>query len=150
MSVTRWDPFTDLYQLQRAVNRMVGDYTPGRRESVAEAGDFIAPVDVAETEEGFEVQVDLPGMKIEDIDINVTGQDLVIKGERKAEAVEAGGKNRQWLRGERRFGQFYRAFTLGLPIDPTGVKASYKHGVLTVFVPKAEETKPRQIKIEVE
>ncbi len=91
MSVTRWDPFNDLYQLQRAVNRMVGDYGPGRRESVAEAGDFIAPVDVAETEEGFEVQVDLPGMRIEDIEINVTGQDLVIKGERKAEAVEAGG-----------------------------------------------------------
>jgi len=146
MSVTRWDPFNDLYQLQRVVNRMVGDILP-RREAVAEYGDVFAPVDVYETEDGFHVQVELPGMKIEDIDISVTGQDLVIKGERKAEARE---KNRQWLRSERRFGQFYRAFTLGVPIDPAGVKASYKHGVLEVFVPKAEETKPRQIKIQAE
>ncbi|MHB8928379.1 MAG: Hsp20/alpha crystallin family protein [Bacillota bacterium] len=147
MSVTRWDPFNDLYQLQRVVNRMVGDVLPVRRESVAEAGDFFAPVDVYETEDGFEVQVELPGMKIEDIDISVTGQDIVIKGERKA---EENVKDRQCLRSERRFGQFYRAFTLGVPIDSTKVKATYRNGVLTVFVPKAEETKPRQVKIDLQ
>jgi HSP20 family protein len=101
-------------------------------------------LDVHEDKDGYTIRAELPGMKREEIEVSIHDGALVISGERQAEKVEEGTEVH---RQERYFGKFSRALTLPTAVNGEKVKASYKDGVLTVVLPKAEEAKPKQITV---
>ena len=105
-----------------------------------------SPVDIQETDYDLIVKADVPDMEMKDIDVRMGNGTLTIRGERKFEAQKSEGG---WHRVERSYGTFERAFTLPDSVNPEGVKADYKNGVLTVTLPKKEVAKPRQIKVNV-
>jgi HSP20 family protein len=110
-------------------------------------GPWTPAVDVAETEEAFTLYVELPGMKQEEIDIELTGDTLTLRGERKRLRDE---QKDSFVRVERSFGHFQRSFTLATPVQNDKVSAAYRDGVLEITLPKSEETKPRKIAVTVE
>ena len=103
-------------------------------------------VDVAESEHEIVLYAELPGMSREEIDIQLSGDMLTLRGERKIAAATQG---EHYHRIERQYGPWRRAFQIEVPIDQTQVSATYESGILTVRLPKREEIKPRQIPIEV-
>lgn len=110
-----------------------------------EGGQSWSPaVDVVETADAIVLHAELPGMKKEEIEIQLSGETLTIRGERVC-APCAGGEN--FHRIERRYGRFARSFQIETPIEAAQVEASYDDGVLTVRLPKAQAAKPRQINI---
>ena len=147
MSLTRWDPFRELEALQEDVNRLFQEsLTRPKREMPS--GRLWAPaVDVTENDESIVVKAELPGMKKEDIDIELVGDTLTIRGERKFQDEE---KKENYVRVERAYGRFQRSFTLGVPVKQTDIKACYKEGVLEVTIPKAEEVKPKKVEVSVD
>lgn len=145
MSLVRWDPWTELSTLRRSVEQAFEEAFRGFGEGETSAVQSWAPrCDVKETDSALVFSADLPGMSLDDISVELHGDTLSIKGERKQEREE---KNENVHRVERAYGSFYRAFTLGVPVKADEVKAEYKDGVLTVTVPKAEEAKPKRIAI---
>ncbi len=103
-------------------------------------------VDVAETESEIVLHAELPGMRKEDIDIQLTGDRLTLRGERRLEQTARG---EHFHRIERQYGAWQRTFGIEAPIDTSKVSATYEEGVLTVRLPKQEAVKPRQIEINV-
>jgi HSP20 family protein len=103
-------------------------------------------VDIHETKSGYQLQVELPGVKQEDIQVSIEGETLTLKGERKHE-VEV--KEDEYHRVERSYGRFERSVVLPSVVDPGQVKATYRDGVLEIQLPKKEEAKPKEIKVEV-
>ena len=106
--------------------------------------EWMPPFDVSETEGEIIVKAEIPGMKVEDIDITLTDGLLTIKGERKMEKED---KQENYHRVERHFGSFSRSLNLGLKVEAEGIDAGYKDGVLTVTLPKAEEDRPKKIEV---
>jgi HSP20 family protein len=106
---------------------------------------FIPPVDVMEDDNNIAVQVELPGVKDEDVDVRIENNLLTISGERKLENEE---QRDNFLRVERTYGRFFRSFTLPGNIDPENVSATFNNGILKITIPKHEESKPKQIKIQ--
>jgi HSP20 family protein len=103
-------------------------------------------VDVHETKDGLQLLVELPGVKQEDIQVSMVGDTLTLKGERKRETEV---KEDNYHRIERSYGTFQRSIVLPSVVDPNRVKATYRDGVLEIQLPKKEETKPKEIKVEV-
>mgnify|MGYP005838469767 CR=1 FL=1 len=143
--ISRWDPFRDLSVLQDRINRIFNDATRGSSEG-ASTRTWAPVVDIAETDNDLVVRAELPGMKREDIDVEVTGESLTIRGERK---FDEDAKD-QYIRVERPYGPFQRSFTIGVPVQADKVKAAYRDGILEVTIPKAEEVKPKKIEIKTE
>jgi HSP20 family protein len=102
-------------------------------------------VDIYETDEKLVIKVELPGLKKEDIDIEVRDNTLTLKGERKFEKEI---KRENYHRVERAYGSFQRSFTLPSTVKQEAIEASFKEGILEISLPKAEEAKPKQIKIQ--
>lgn len=148
MAMVRWDPFQDLIALQDRMNQLF-DQTWARsrreREGVVAAA-WSPAVDVYETPEGIVLKAELPGLNKEDIDIQIKDNTVTLKGERH---VEKDVKQENYLRVERAHGAFHRTFTLPTAIQTEKVRAVFKDGVLELNIPKAEDAKPKQIKIEV-
>ena len=142
MNYLTYDPYREFRTLQ---NRLFGS-SPVRRERDEELslGAWIPPVDIEEDTEKLALTAELPGFKEDDIDIQVEGGVLTIRGERKFEDKQE-GKN--FHRVERSYGQFVRSFTLPNNVDRDNVKATFKDGLLSIELPKREEAKPRQIKV---
>lgn len=107
-------------------------------------GELAAPVDVAEMDNAFEVRMDVPAMAAKDFDVDVSGNVVTIRGERKEEKEE---KGKTWHRVERRTGSFARTITLPCNINEGEVAAEYADGVLTVKLPKAEDARPRKVTV---
>jgi HSP20 family protein len=126
----RWDPFGDF------------DRGPG-----LQAGGFAPSVDVRETPQSFVFKVDLPGVKEDDIDISVTGNRLTISGHREDEKRDDQDENARYHAYECSYGSFSRSFTMPEGVDPDGVRADMKDGVLEVSVPKRPEVQPRRITV---
>ncbi|HEX9998767.1 MAG TPA: Hsp20/alpha crystallin family protein [Abditibacterium sp.] len=126
----------DVHDLRGRMNRL--------SEESAETRSFRPAVDVAEDAHEIVLQVELPGIRKEDIDIQLTGDTLRLSGERKREQ-EARGE--YFHRVERSYGAFARTFQIETPIDAAKVSAAYEEGVLTLRLPKQEAVKPRQIEI---
>lgn len=141
--ISRWDPFRDLSVLQDRINRIFSEATRGPAEA-ASARTWAPVVDILETDNDLIVRAELPGLKQQDIDIEVTDESLTVKGERK---FDEAAKD-QYIRIERPYGPFQRSFTIGVPIQHDKVKATYRDGILEVVIPKAEEVKPKKIPIE--
>ena len=149
MSLIRWRPRSDLLNIRDEMNRLFDSFfteLPERRRGLLE-GEWAPSVDLAETDEEVVVTAELPGVKQDDVDISITDDILTIKGEKKEEKEV---KEKNYHRVERSYGSFQRSISLPTNVQPDKAKASYKDGVLHVTIPKAEEAKPKQIKINVE
>lgn len=145
----RWDPFREISSLQREMDRLFGHYF-GRMRGVEEEGLAAAAwspaVDIYETDEKLVLKAELPGLKKEDIDIQVRDNTLTLKGEKKFEKEV---KEENYHRVERAYGSFQRFFTLPSTIKQEGIEATFKDGILEISLPKAEEAKPKKVKIQV-
>jgi len=142
MSISRWDPWSDIVSLREAMNQLMEDgYTRPRNGSTA--GMSMA-VDVLETTGGFVIQMSIPGVKQDDVSISLLGNTLTIRGERKDQKLEDEGR---WLIRERQSGAFQRSVTLPGPVNGEGAQADFDNGVLTVTLPKIERDKARQIQV---
>jgi len=108
------------------------------------AAEIAAPLDIAETENAFELRLDAPAMKADDFHIDVKGNVVTVRGERKEEKEE---KGKTWHRVERRTGKFARTLTLPCNVQADEVAAEYAGGVLTVKLPKIEEARPKKIAV---
>jgi HSP20 family protein len=135
-----------MVSLRDAVNRLFEDsfIRPGAWPLPFDGGNFSVPADVIETRDNVVVKLSAPGVKPEDIEIAVVGDTLTIKGEMKSEDQFEEGN---YLRKERRFGSFQRAFSLPASVASDKAKAEFENGVLMLTLPKAEEAKPRSIKV---
>lgn len=143
MPIVRWDPFREVVQMKDEIGRWFGDVT-GREKEERRLAVWSPEVDIKETEKDVIVKADLPGIKMEDIDVSVDENQLVIKGERKFEKEE---KDKDYIRVERSYGSFYRSFDVGVPIKADEVKAHYADGVLEITIPKAEVKQPKKVEI---
>ncbi len=146
MSMTRWDPFRSMNTLQEQVNRLFEDRFAHSHSGQAELASWAPAVDIYETENELVVKADLPEMQEKDIDVRVENHTLTIRGERKF-SNEVQEDN--YLRVERAYGTFTRTFSLPNTVNTEAIKAEYRNGVLSVRMPKREETKPKQIQIRV-
>jgi HSP20 family protein len=144
--MTRWEPFHGLNTLHEQVNRFFEDGFAASRAGQADLANWAPAVDIYETENELVVKADLPEVHEKDIDVRVENGTLTIRGERKF-SKEVHEDN--YLRVERAYGTFTRSFSLPNTVNTEAIKAEYKNGVLTVSMPKREETKPKQIKISV-
>ena len=148
-SITRWDPFRELTQLQERMDRLFRDnvgYSGGTREEALEQGSFIPPVDVYEDEHNITLKLEVPGIDEKDIDVLIENTTLTVHGERKIEKEE---KEENFRRVERQYGEFTRSFTLPSSVDLAQVSAHYDKGVLKINLSKKAEAKPKQIKVTV-
>jgi HSP20 family protein len=144
MAITRWDPFREVAALQNRVNSLFRDFNEG--ENSLTTASFVPPVDIYEDAQKVVLKIEVPGMEEKDLDVRVENSTLTVKGERKFEKDE---KEENFHRIERRYGSFYRAFTLPTTVDPESVQASYNTGVLKLELKKKAEAQPKQIKINV-
>jgi len=141
----RWEPLRDLVSLREAMNRLFeesfvrpwgGWPWPVRGERLA--------VDMYETDDAVVVKAALPGVKAEDLDISVVGDTLTIRGEVKRDEEV---KEENYIRRERFYGSFCRSFALPTQVVPEDAEAEFEDGILTLTLPKAEEVKPKAIKV---
>ena len=142
----RFDPFRDLHQ---EVNRLFSEFGRGLHAPALQAGNggqLVPHIDVAETDEMFEVTAELPSVDEKDIGVTLDEDMLTITGEKKSESEEQ-DKQRHLI--ERSYGMFRRTINLPANIRPDKVAAKFDKGVLTVLLPKAPETKPKTRKIKV-
>ncbi len=114
--------------------------------TVAGEHNWSPSVDIAETDDSFEVRAELPGVTQDDIQVSVKENRLTLKGEKRQEQVD---DSKNYRRVERPYGRFQRAFTLPPTVKADDIKAEFKDGVLTLDIPKAEEAKPTEIPIRV-
>ncbi len=144
-TIARWEPFRRATSLQDQVNRLFNDVLErGGEESSLTA--WAPSVDIYETEHELVVKADLPEVDPKDLDIRVENNILTIRGERKFEKKV---NEENYLRVERSYGSFARSFTLANTVNSEAIKADYQNGVLTLSIPKREEAKPKQIKVNV-
>lgn len=145
MTITRFSPMSDFVSLREAMDRLFEDsiIKPATWTGLA-GGQIAVPVDLWETNDAYHLRADLPGIAPDDIDINVTSESVALTGETKTSQDVT---NDGWLRQERRVGKFQRAFSLPVQIDPDKVQATFMHGVLELVLPKADQVKPRTIKV---
>jgi HSP20 family protein len=142
-TLSRWDPCRNVASFQDQVNRLFGDL-PDRFVGVNGVGGWHPAVDVLEQGERIVLRAELPGVGRDDIDINVENGTITLCGEKKQEKrIESESA----YRAERFYGTFSRSFVLPTTIDPEKIEASYRDGVLEVVLPKADEAKPRKIRV---
>src|ERR1700761_9027297 len=128
MAITRWDPFRDVLALQNRMNSLFQDFTRGQGDSDAlTTAAFVPPVDIYEDEHKVVLKLEVPGLNQDDFDIRVENNTLTIRGERKFENEE---KEENFHRIERRYGSFYRAFTVPNTVSTENVADSYDAGAL--------------------
>ena len=146
-TLTRWTPFRDAFRMQDELNRLF-DYSARGLSPEGEALStaWAPPVDIYEDTEGITLKAEVAGLAPGDIDIRIENGTLTLKGERKLEKEE---HKDNYRRVERNYGAFSRSFSLPTTVDAEKVRAENKNGVLSVFLPKREETKPRQIRVAV-
>jgi HSP20 family protein len=145
MTITRFTPMTDFVSLREAMDRLFEDsFIRPSTFTGLPAGTLAVPVDLWETKDAYHLRADMPGLTPDELEINVTADTVSFGGELKGTTDVT---NDGWLRQERRVGKFQRAFTLPVQIDPDTVQANFEHGVLDLTLPKADQVKPRTIKV---
>ncbi len=144
-TLTRFEPFRGASTLQDQINRLFGDVLE-RSADESNLTAWAPAVDIFETEHELVVKADLPDVDPKDLDIRVENNILTIRGERKFEKKV---NEDQYLRVERAYGAFSRSFSLANTVNSEAIKADYQNGVLTLTIPKREEAKPKQIKVNV-
>src|ERR1700761_1698681 len=146
MAINRWDPYRDAMALQHRLNSLFQDFTRNGENEPVTATSFVPPVDIYEDEHKLVLKIEIPGMRLEDLDVRMENNTLTVKGER---SFVSEGKEENFHRVERRYGSFYRAFTVPNTVNPEGIKAEYDAGILNLQLEKKPESKPKQIKVNV-
>lgn len=140
--LVRWDPFAEFGSLRRAMDRLFEDYAPARLRG--EGAELTFPVDLSETENEVIVKAVLPGIKPEDVELTVNEGVLTVRGESRSETTE---EKENFYRREIRYGSFARSLPLPARVKQEEAEAEFKDGILTIHLPKAEEARPKTIKI---
>jgi HSP20 family protein len=143
-NITRRSPNRTLRSLQREVDSLFDQFF-NRSGDEGSSAVWAPQTDLVETDEDFQLRLDVPGMSKEDIDINLQNNTLTVSGERTSERTDEG---EDYVRVERAFGNFHRTFTLPDAVDHENIEATYEDGVLSINVPKTEESTRRQIEIQ--
>jgi HSP20 family protein len=138
---TRWDPFREIEELKRRMDRLFQEELGGRRTWFAGVYPL---VNISEDDDHIYVRAELPGVKAEDLEIHLKDQNLVLRGEKRIPATEKGVN---YHRRERESGFFRRVVTLPRPVDPDKVEATCQDGILTIRLAKPEAVKPRKITV---
>lgn len=141
-----WEPFRDLRTKNDEMDRVFSSLWPNGDRELATAGQWAPAADLYEDKDQIIVRLELPGVRKEDVSISLTEDTLTIKGERKSEMEE---KRENYYRLEGNYGSFLRMIELPRPIKSDAVKAEYQDGILKIVLPKAEDSKTREIKIDV-
>jgi HSP20 family protein len=143
MTLVRYRPFTNMLSLQDEMNRVFDSLLrPGPMQGVEGWNPLC---DVRETESDYIVRAELPGVSKDDVKINLVNNTLTLRGEKKQETE---GTKGNWHHVERMYGTFERTFNLPTTVSADKIKARFLNGVLEVSIPKAEEARPREIRIE--
>lgn len=150
MNITRWDPFRELEEVSERLNRLFGRTLPSRtsekgRESI-NLPEWIPSVDILETSKNYQVKIELPEVRKEDVKVNVSDGILRIEGERKQEKEENGKK---FHRLERYYGSFQRSFTMPSDVDESKIRAEFKEGLLNILLPKSEKAKSKSVEVKI-
>ena len=140
------DPFRELFDLQRGINQLFGESFGAPSDDVALKA-WAPAVDVYEDEDAFLIKVELPEVNRDDVKVSLDENTLSLSGERRVENEE---KRENYHRVERRYGQFYRSFTLPPNVNGEAINAQFKDGVLRLTLPKKEEAKPKQIEVKIQ
>ena len=152
MAIMRWTPEREIDRFRREIERIFDEFFTEERFPAlfrVPTGDIVAfpPIDVYDEGDKIVVKAELPGLTKDDVEITVKDRELVIRGEkRKEEEV----KEENYYYSERSFGKFVRTIRLPVDIKTEEVKAKFKNGILEIELPKVEEAKPKEIKVEVE
>lgn len=151
MALVRWeDPAEMINRLEREMNTLMNQVfgsAVGRRSEPSLPRVWSPAVDVREDDNEITINMELPGVKPEEVEIELTGDTLCVKGERKFHDEQ---RRKDYVRIERAYGTFQRSFNLGVPIDTERVAAHYKDGLLTITLPKAEQVRPKKVQVKSE
>ncbi len=140
-----WNPFYELTSLQNGINRLFNSALQGWPvEWESGANSWVPRADIYETKNDVVVTADLPGIDPKKIEVRVENNVLCLRGERRY-AREL--QNENYHRMERSYGTFSRSFTLATSVDVDRIRANYKDGVLSIYLPKAEQAKPKRIQV---
>ncbi len=145
MALIRWTPGRDLMGIQSEMNRLFDDFFGMQRRAEDQDRTYWTPrVNIEEVKDRFEITAELPGLKKDDVKIEVKDRVLTLTGEKK---VENEGKDRNVYLYERAYGRFCRTFTLPDNVDDDKIEAEFKDGIMKINIPKTEEAKPKEIKV---
>ena len=143
-NLTRWEPAREMMTLREAMDRLFDDAFT-RPLSVRDGWSMASPaIDMYQTDNDVVVKASIPGIKAEEVQINITGDILTLKGEARQEEDR---KERSWHIREQRFGSFERSIVLPTDVKSDKAEAVFENGILTITLPKADEVKPRTINI---
>jgi len=135
-------------EVQDEINRLFERlYHGGISTGPLDGQDWAPPLDVLDEPDRYLVRAEVPGLDVKDIEVSVSGDTLTIKGHKPTERRE--GQERNYILMERRFGNFMRSIRLPAGLEPSGIVATSKRGVLEIVLPKKEESKPKTIRVEV-
>ena len=146
MQIARYRPWGDLTTLGDEMNRLFGGFFDREAAPRLLSHDFSPALDIAETKDSILVKMEIPGLDPSDLDISIKDGVLTIKGEKKAEKEE---KGKDFHRVERAYGSFCRTIALSSDVDAEKTKATYEKGVLEIDLLKKEESKQREIHVQV-
>ena len=144
MSLVRYEPLFSVRQLQDDINRLFSGWSTNDSSGVT--ADWVPSVDINEFDDKFQLFVDVPGVDPKDVEITLESGVLTITGERFAQAAKD-EENIVSRRAERGTGRFYRRFILPETVDADRVRATDRHGVLEIMIPKQAKAQPRRIKV---
>ncbi len=143
-NLIRWEPAREMMTLREAMDRLFDDAFT-RPLSIRDGWSMANPaIDMYQTENDVVVKASIPGMKAEDVQINITGDVLTLKGESKQEEER---NDKAWHIREQRFGSFERSVALPTAVKTDKADAVFENGILTITLPKADEVKPKTINI---
>lgn len=145
MTMQRWNPVREMVAFDRAIDRMFEDTWQQIRTSASSMASL--PIDVHETDQAYTITAAAPGMKADDLQINLHENVLTITGEMRTERSENDEQQGRTLLTERTYGKFSRSLRLPQPVQADQIEASLEHGVLTLTLPKTPEVQPRQIPV---
>ncbi len=143
-NVVRWDPFREMTSLRDAIDRLFEDSFVRPSRFWLDGGRIDVPIDMYQTSDNVVVKASLPGFKPEEVDISVTEDTLTIKGQHREEKEI---KEEDYFYRERHYGSFSRTLPIPVRVNSDKAEAVFENGVLTLTLPKAEEARPKQIKV---
>jgi HSP20 family protein len=150
-SIVRWNPVNDTVSMRRAMDRLFDESFIRPYRSGANRGNGVSmarlPIDLYESEDELILKARLPGMNSEDVEITIDDGDLVIKAELRSDAALDEAKDWSWYRHELYHGAVGRRISLPTMVETDKIEATFNNGELTLVLPKAEEVKPRSIKV---
>ena len=144
MALIRWQPFHEMEALQRDMNRMFEALASDNQSSMRQS--FVPLAEMEQTEDAVHLKIEVPGMNADDIDVQVTKEAVMIRGERKSESKS---EKNGMKRSEFRYGSFSRTIPLPVPVDNSQVKGDYQDGILTLELPKLQKQENKVTKVNI-